>query len=653
MAKQAPQITRAWYQKSPKLTALLSILAAVTTLLYWQIFDNPIFFDTAQNFSDEMFRDFFARFGLFFQRQIAHVTFSLLYKVFGMNWYPQHVLNLLLHLTTVGTLFWFLKLIFENVAAKKNSESDWALNPTWCALVGAVIFAVHPMAAYAVGYLIQRTIVMATLFSLVTLICYFRAITATDKKIAVKFFVFAIICYYLALFSKEHSIAVPAVCFLLTLFVRTRPREFLKRHAWVFGFFILLVIAAYYANRGVIGKLHEPHGQKMLGVIQGQTQGVVHPMLLSYISQATYFFRYIYLWLVPYLPWINIDVQLPIALSLTSPQFIFGSLAFVSYIVANLYVLIRGEGIKRLISLGLLFPAVLFATEFAVVRLSEVFVIYRSYLWMSGFYLIIPAFFVYGKNATRWVVPKLSILAVYVVVLGFVLHDRLNTFDSDLNVWQDVVNKIPARDNDALFKSYRAYNNLGFAQTAKGDIEEAIKNYYKAIQIFPDYVKARSNLGAVLTNRSRFHEAMDHFEHAIKIDPKYVDAIVGLGVCMAEQGLTEESIGIYARALNVVPGHPDALYNMGNSYLNLNQPDKAAEKYKESIKVKPSFADAHHNLGIAYVKMGQNVPAMEQFQESLKYNPNHPLSAKALQMLGGTLPPPPVQPKGIFEELFK
>ena len=42
-----------------------------------------------------------------------------------------------------------------------------ALSPSWLAFFGALIFALHPAAVYAVAYLNQRSTLMATLFTLV------------------------------------------------------------------------------------------------------------------------------------------------------------------------------------------------------------------------------------------------------------------------------------------------------------------------------------------------------------------------------------------------------------------------------------------------------------------------------------------------------
>ncbi len=63
------------------------------------------------------------------------------------------------------------------------------------------------MAVYAVGYLIQRSILLATFFALVMQLAYLRALLTGHKR----WLLLAVIAYFLAGFSKEHSVLMPAV----------------------------------------------------------------------------------------------------------------------------------------------------------------------------------------------------------------------------------------------------------------------------------------------------------------------------------------------------------------------------------------------------------------------------------------------------------
>jgi len=49
-------------------------------------------------------------------------------------------------------------------------------------VLGALVFACHPLAVYGVGYLIQRSILMATMFTLVMQLAYLRGLLEGDKR---------------------------------------------------------------------------------------------------------------------------------------------------------------------------------------------------------------------------------------------------------------------------------------------------------------------------------------------------------------------------------------------------------------------------------------------------------------------------------------
>ena len=74
-----------------------------------------------------------------------------------------------------------------------------------------------------------------------------------------------------------------------------------------------------------------------------------------------------------------------------------------------------------------------------------------------------------------------------------------------------------------------AHNNLGNALAARGQFDEAIAHYQKALEIKPDYVEAHNNLGLALAGRGQVDEAIDHYRKALDINPDYVEAHYNLG----------------------------------------------------------------------------------------------------------------------------
>ena len=59
---------------------------------------------------------------------------------------------------------------------------------------------------------------------------------------------------------------------------------------------------------------------------------------------------------------------------------------------------------------------------------------------------------------------------------------------------------------------------------SRGQVDEAIAHYQKALEIEPDYAEAHYNLGSVLAGRGQVDEAIAHYQKALEIKPDFVPA---------------------------------------------------------------------------------------------------------------------------------
>ena len=90
----------------------------------------------------------------------------------GEGWWKR-LASLLLHLGATISLYLLIRILVDQV---RWSEEAHNLNSVWIACskdaavgLGVLMFAFNPISVYAVAYLVQRSIVMATLFSVVCL----------------------------------------------------------------------------------------------------------------------------------------------------------------------------------------------------------------------------------------------------------------------------------------------------------------------------------------------------------------------------------------------------------------------------------------------------------------------------------------------------
>ena len=82
---------------------------------------------------------------------------------------------------------------------------------------------------------------------------------------------------------------------------------------------------------------------------------------------------------------------------------------------------------------------------------------------------------------------------------------------------------------------------------AKGQLDEAIACYKKAIELDPKDARAHYNLGIALAAKGQVDEAIAYYKKAIELDPKYAEAHCNLGHALAIQGRFAESLEAFKR----------------------------------------------------------------------------------------------------------
>ncbi|MDD5175487.1 MAG: tetratricopeptide repeat protein [Sterolibacterium sp.] len=452
------------------------------------------------------------------------------------------LVNVGLHIMVGGAIYLFVRTLHGLVLTKNSDPQDYARNgqPARLAMwLSVALFLLHPVAVYAVAYLVQRSIVMATLFSLLMWWAHLRGLHSAKPG----WFVLAALFCYLALYSKEHSVMAPAVAGLLTLLVSPK----LAARRWLILAFITysgLALSVVLLNRNEIATAYEP-------LIAQMGIKVDHPYLSSVVTQTGLFFKYLLLGWIPITSWMSIDIREPLADVGLPWNWLYPCL-FLAYCVAGLLLLMR-KGRLGLLGFSMLAPALLFMTELATVRIQESFVLYRSYLWLSPMLVAFPLVFRrsarpggsgYGLALTL----SVGFLSVYFALSA----ERLNTFSSSLLVWDDAISLADHR-GDSGFRD-RQYVNRGGAYQAYRNYDLALQDFDRALVWNPDQVMAHLGKGRVLFQMGRLEQARNYFNRAIALKPDWVDAYLARGNLSNRIGDREAALADLQKACALAPG---------------------------------------------------------------------------------------------------
>jgi hypothetical protein len=489
----------------------ISLLLLIVLALYAGSLHSPFVFDDFAFFSSA---EKLSKYGHgYFSFDFRWLPYSSL--VWTVNWFGPDVFwlrlgNVLLHAANAIALFFLLRRLFQVTLADNDGSDGMPPSLVWFAFFGALIFALHPVAVYGVAYIVERTILMATLFVLLMLLAYLEGLLRGGWY----WMLAAVLFYFAALFSKEHSIAAPGVALAMTFLIR-KPSPALLRQLAPYAILLALIAAAvvYAASaKGILGQSYEPRAMGMLDLsarMHGLTE-LPNVYLLSILTQSGLFFKYLWLWLVPNPAWMSVDMREPFALSL-SGWYTLGLVAFLAYFCTAVWLLLK-QGKMGLLGFALLFPWIMFLTEFSTVRIQEPFVLYRSYLWMPGLFAALPVVF-------GWLAPKKAFILLGIVGLLLIplSVNRLNTFSSTLLLWDDAEKLV--RDKPGAYGVERIYTNRGNKLFQLRRYDEAIADFSKAIAVFPTDELVYGNRGMSYYYLGKYQEAIQDFNRALAIKP--------------------------------------------------------------------------------------------------------------------------------------
>ncbi|HEY0201704.1 MAG TPA: hypothetical protein VGC24_08430, partial [Burkholderiaceae bacterium] len=481
----------------------------------------------------------------FKQRMLSYGSFVWVQQWLGDGWWKQRLVNIGLHMGATFALYGLLKelLVFTRFPDDMAGQAYFEKSRRAALQVGVALFALNPVAVYAVAYLVQRSIVMATFFAILACWLFVRALVRQRPWL----FALALLCYVAAVLSKEHAAMAAAMAVPLYIYIR-RPGW--KRTALIVGISALvlgLVAAAFFRIYGhLIGTVFDLHSRDMMKQLDAIQPGVSRHMYpLSVLNEAALFLAYGTLWFVPNVMWMSLDIRPAFPLGYTAPLDLLGAASYVALLVLCIWLVLRKRGPLALAGLCMLFPLLFYVTEFATVWVQDPFVLYRSYLWAVGFPALVAIVLTGFKPRTIYVLGTV----VGIAFAGLAV-ERVMSLRDDFTTWSDAAEKTDMQAPANAVGRWRSFLNVGAYHLDKGSLVQAEEDFAMAN-------KLGEPRGAALFNRAA----------ALQQEKKHSEALVVLAQAEAK-GYTEPSL-YYAR---------------GESQFALNQPELAYQSFSAAMQ---------------------------------------------------------------------
>ena len=563
----------------------------------------------------------------FKQRMLSYGSFIWVDLLAGPGWWKQRLVNVGLHLATVAALYALVRDLLERTRFPEDFESQphFGMSRKAAVQVGVALFAVNPMAVYAVAYLVQRSIVMATLFSVLACWCFVRGLSGRG----VAWYGLALLSYVAAVLSKEHAVMVAAMAVPLYIHVR-RPSW--KTVATIAGASTALIAVAAVVFFGIygelIGKLFDQRSLDFAQQLERLSPGITQRMYpLSILNEAALFFAYGFLWFAPNVMWMSVDMRPAFPLSYMAFPQVLGVVGYVGLWIAALWAVLRRRGALSLAGVALMFPLLLYATEFATVWVQDPFVLYRSYLWAVAVPVLVAIVLTGFQPKTIYVIG--CAIGLVFTVLAF---ERVQSLRDDHTAWGDAAEKIDLKAPANAVGRWRPFLNLGAYHLDRGSLGEAQRSFATAEALGSLHGSARFNQGVALQQQKKHAQALTTFAEAEKQGfrdlPLYYhrgESAFALGqFALAfdsfSQGLTSAAEGVTGKEMDRM--REAMRMRRAEAAIGAGRYDDAIGDFNALLKASPQNRRLALGLGMALVGKGDTQAAIAQFDQIITSTPN-------------------------------
>lgn len=516
-------------------TLLSFLLVLAVSVIYYSTLNIPFYLDDFNSIAQNALllnNDHQGYLAFYKQRIVTYSTFLLNYQFSGLDPASFHFFNLVVHAINTILVFSLLSMLLAQVSSNSNALI--------VAFICALLWTLHPLNSQAVIYVVQRAVLLACFFSLLSLIFWIKA--GGSNKHNLLFYSAALLCFIFAVFSKESAILLPAIWFLLDVLILKKD---IKQRL---TYFVGALVAILLLSLGALAIVTDNVFQFLDSATRPDTN---FTRLEYFLAQpkiiATYLYKLIW----------------PSPLLLEYPFVDKGTLASAwPWLILHLaIILVAILFVKKnaLLAFGVFFYYIMLAVESSIIPLRDLAFEHRVYFPNIGIAIIFASIllFLFERLDNKRVIV---VSAIFVsLVLGFLTHERLKTWSEPISFYKSNLEHSP--DNARL--NY----NVGTSYFNAGDFVNAEPYFRKAFflawqQQLITYNYAQSLLQTFI-NLGKNKEAEAFAKEVVKAfngEPQLQSKIITVySQIFLKRKECEAVLKLTGQALQLWPKNPDAL----------------------------------------------------------------------------------------------
>lgn len=166
-------------------------------------------------------------------------------------------------------------------------------------------------------------------------------------------------------------------------------------------------------------------------------------------------------------------------------------------------------------------------------------------------------------------------------------------------------------------------NDRGVAYVRLGKTREAVDDFNKAVELFPEYAATYNNRGNLLLALGLPKEALKDFNRAIALAPGYAAAYNNRAGAKMQIGKPQEAIRDFTQAVKLLPSAAAPLAGRGRAHMDLGRPHAAIRDFSRAVGSDARFASAYRSRAEAKLKVGHYDEAIEDLSRAIAFDVNN------------------------------
>ena len=471
-----------------------------------------------------------------YYRPLLTISYMLDAIISGQSPFMYHFSSVVIHLVVSSLVFLlFVKLNYSKALA----------------FIFGSIFAIHPLLAQAVSWIPGRNDSLLALFVIPAFIFFAEYTKSKNAKHLKWHWVF----FALSLFTKESAIFLPGVMiFYYLMFLGNN--NLLKTVKQMSAGWVVIAIIWYILRKIALVNPIEYTSWNMLVSVINNT-----PATILYLGKVFF------------------PVNLSVLPTLEDSTLVWGFIALL--VLSTLLWLSKNSSYKHIL-FGLAWFLVFLVPSFIRPSPEYVadFIEHRMYVPLIGLFFVIAEI--------RWLKSfefDKSIKGVFYLLLIFTLSvftiSHTGKFKDRLSFWKNAVENSPQHP--------LAHKNLGAMYYLDGNIDEAEKEFTKAMNLNSEESMIYNNLGLIYFQKGDLAKAEEFFQKELKQNPVYDNAYFNWGLVYYQKGQEKKAEEMWLKTVEINPDHADALRNLAIYYSQIKDTKKANYFYQEATKRGVSF----------------------------------------------------------------